>query len=181
MDPRTLVKKAIAFDKPSRIPRELWLVPWAQYEYPDELAAIQHDFPNDIVRIPWFYNDAVFTEGNPFEPGRFVDEWGCVYENAQRGVTGEVKTPMVQDWSDLEKVTPPEVMLTQDIARSNEFCRNTDRFCLAGCTPRPFERLQFLRGTENVYMDIIRKSSCGARVTRTGCFSWTTGGHSNRC
>ena len=89
-----------------------------------------------------------------FAAGVYVDEWGCEFENCQEGVIGEVKRPMVQDWSDLEKVRPPKERLTIDIEQVNAFCRATDKFVMPGAFARPFEQLQFLRGTENVMMDL---------------------------
>ena len=36
----------------------------------------------------------------------------------------------------------PEGRLSLDRSVVNDFCRHTDRFVLAGCCPRPFERLR---------------------------------------
>jgi uroporphyrinogen-III decarboxylase len=48
----------------------------------------------------------------------------------------------------------PEELLTVDVDEVNAFCRNTDRFVIAGTCPRPFERLQFYRNSENLYTDL---------------------------
>ena len=37
----------------------------------------------------------------------------------------------------------------------NDFCRTSDAFVIAPCVPRPFERLQWLRKTENFFVDLI--------------------------
>jgi uroporphyrinogen-III decarboxylase len=83
-----------------------------------------------------------------------VDEWGCAFENRQPGVIGQVKTPLVAGWENLDRVRPPEAALNIDAQQVNAFCRATERFVTAGCCPRPFERMQFLRGSENVYLDL---------------------------
>ena len=36
----------------------------------------------------------------------------------------------------------------------NRACGATDKYTFGGCWPRPFEQLQFLRGTANLYMDL---------------------------
>jgi uroporphyrinogen-III decarboxylase len=88
-----------------------------------------------------------------------VDEWGCAFKNEQAGIIGQVKQPIVENWEDLDKLRIPEELLTVDVDKVNDFCRNTDKFVLASsCCPRPFERLQFIRGTTNVYMDLAIKS-----------------------
>ena len=86
-----------------------------------------------------------------------MDEWGCRFTNIHEGVIGEVKEPVIreEDWSDAGKVHIPEELLTFDTDAVNRFCRETDRFVIAGCCPRPFEQLQFLRSTQELYMDLM--------------------------
>lgn len=154
MDSRTLVRQTLTFSSPPRVPRDLWVLPWAEEHYPRELAQIRARFPVDLVTAPGFRRQAYQTTGDQYAVGTYVDEWGCVFENRQRGVIGEVKDPLVKDWDDLDKVRPPEAALTIDREQINAFCSSTDRFVLCGCCPRPFERLQFIRGSENLYMDL---------------------------
>ena len=44
--------------------------------------------------------------------------------------------------------------LTIDRDRVNRDCAATDKYVLSGCCPRPFEQMQFLRGSANLYMDL---------------------------
>jgi len=157
MTPRDLVRRTLEFDSPARIPRQLWLLPWAVQRYPEQVAAIQKRFPDDLVSAPPFYKRALPVQGDRYEPGCYVDEWGCRFENVQSGIIGEVRKPSLSDWSQLEAVRIPEERLSVDVRRVNEFCRQTDRFILAGCVPRPFERLQFLRGMERLLVDLMRQ------------------------
>ena len=41
-----------------------------------------------------------------------------------------------------------------DVDAVNAFCRNSDKFIIAGTCPRPFERLQFYRNSANLYTDL---------------------------
>jgi hypothetical protein len=87
--------------------------------------------------------------------GQYTDEWGSVWHVAEPGVAGEVKQPCLADWPALETVVPPWEMLQEaDLSKVNAFCAETDRFVEAGTMVRPFERLQFLRGSENLYCDL---------------------------
>ncbi|NLF01857.1 MAG: methyltransferase [Anaerolineales bacterium] len=158
MQPRELVYRTLAFDGPERVPRQLWTLPWAGIHHAEALAEIRRRFPDDIVSAPSFLRTPLRTQGDAYEPGRYVDEWGCVFENRQRGVIGEVKEPLLKEWGDLDVVRPPLEALTVDVAAVNSFCRATDRFVLAGCCPRPFERMQFIRRTENLYIDLAERS-----------------------
>ncbi len=157
--PRELVKQTLDFRGPARLPRQMWLLPWATKRYPEEAERIERDFPSDIVTIPIFCSEPVPGGGNAHTVGTFVDAWGCTFQNLQEGIIGQVKQPLVTDWSDTSHVRFPRERLAIDTEQVAEFCGNTDRFVLAGTCPRPFERLQFLRGPENLYLDISHPSA----------------------
>ena len=164
--PRQIVNAALEFNNPDRVARHLWTLPWANMYHGDELAAIQRDFSDDIVQAPsdvpaseGFTESPGKTEGNVYEIGTYVDVWGCRFTNEQRGVIGEVKHPLItdEDWHDGDMLILPEPCLMFDKQAVNRFCQSTDRFVLAGDWARPFERLQFLRGTEQFYIDLLLK------------------------
>ena len=81
---------------------------------------------------------------------------GCVFTQVSDGTIGEVKHPIVTDdaWNDLSSVHVPTVRLTFDHDAVHPYCAESDAFVLAPNLARPFERLQFLRGTENLYVDL---------------------------
>jgi uroporphyrinogen decarboxylase len=154
--PRQLVKQALEFEHPERLPRQMWLLPWAEKRFPSAVARLERDFPSDIVVIPQSCSEPVPGQGNAHAVGEFVDAWGCRFHNLQEGIIGEVKQPRVRDWSTTALVRFPRERLSIDFERVAEFCRTTDRYVLAGTCPRPFERLQFLRGSESLYLDLAR-------------------------
>jgi len=154
MTPRELVVRSLEFDGPARIPREMGLLPWATSRYEEQVRRIAERFPNDLTMSHYFCRESVPGSGDPYGVGTYIDEWGCTFVNKQAGVIGEVKAPLVASWADMEKVKEPVGALTVDTDKAAAFCRQTDKFVLAPCCPRPFERLQFLRGTENVMMDL---------------------------
>lgn len=155
---RDLVIQTLSCSEPKRAPRQLWFLPWAERNYADYLKKIKVDFPSDIEGVPGVYRDNPKTEGNPFEVGIFQDEWGCIFENLQPGIIGEVKKPLVNDWNtDIDKIHIPYEWLTLDINAVNDYCKGQETFLMAGACPRPFEQLQFIRGTENLYIDIMEQ------------------------
>ena len=157
MNSRELVKSTLEFRNTQRIPRQLWVLPWARMFEREKLEAIQKAYPDDIIwDMPVAYAEQPKRLGDPYEMGQYVDEWGCVFTSIHRGIVGEVKEPVIrgEDWEDADKVRFPEELLTFDGQKVNEFCQSTDKFVLQTDFVRPFERLQFLRGTENLFMDI---------------------------
>ena len=71
------------------------------------------------------------------------------------GIVGEVKKPVLSDWSRLPTFRPPwESIRNRDWSHVNRLCNESTQFMLSSVCARPFERLQFLRGTENLYIDL---------------------------
>lgn len=157
ISPRQVVKQTLEFQNPSRIPRQIWTLPWAQENYPEEFDRITSTYPDDIEWAPQALQKPLETTGDPHAVGTYIDEWGCEWENKQRGVVGEVKNPLIKTWDDLSKVRVPENILSLDVEQINAYCRETDRFTLSLTYTRPFERLQYIRGTENTLMDLAYK------------------------
>jgi uroporphyrinogen decarboxylase len=160
MTSRERVRRSLEFDRPDRVPRETWLLPLAYHEHGQQrVQAFLRRWPSDIdrpaVTSPKFL---ALLQGDPHEIGQYRDEWGCVFENVQRGVIGQVKCPLLDDWSKLETLRPPAEALDFDIEEVSRQCAASDKFMLAQCCPRPFERMQFLRGSQQLYLDIARNS-----------------------
>jgi uroporphyrinogen decarboxylase len=152
---REIVLRTLNFDNPPRVPRQLWTVPWAGLHHPRELEEIVRDFPPDITGADGHLRERAPETGDPYAVGEYTDPWGCRFQNLQAGVIGEVKEPQVRDWeADGEAIRIPVEWLTVDADAVNRDCDSTDLFVLAGTCPRPFEQLQFLRGTEAAYLDL---------------------------
>lgn len=151
---RELVQQTLEFRSPQRAPRELWSLPIAQATYPAEYAALLTDFPPDIITADGHERERPPTHGDQYGIGDYSDEWGATFTNIQPGVIGEVKRPLIENWDDVSHVHFPREWLTVDRDAVNRDCAAADKYVLAGCCPRPFEQLQFLRGTTNLYMDL---------------------------
>ena len=87
---REIVTRCLKFESPERIPRDMWTMTWAEIHYPEELAAIKERFPSDMTGPPDVYRRSARVKGEAEKIGTYVDEWGCVFENVQNGVAGEV-------------------------------------------------------------------------------------------
>lgn len=158
-DSRELVRKTIAFDSPQRVPRQIWILPWAEDHYPEVIKQTHNIFPDDIEQAPAVYKQPLGTKGNRYGLGTYTDEWGCEFSNPQKGIIGIVQKPLLDDWQDLESFKAPEAVLSLDREAINVFCRKTNRFVLGGTTQRPFERLQFIRTMEQALIDLMEQSA----------------------
>lgn len=159
---REIVERCLEFSFPERLPRQLWVLPWAQSHFPDALEAINRRFPGDFAGSDYLYPPSIVQKGDPYARGVYVDEWGCVFHNLQDGMIGEVHQPILEDFSEWKSIQPPYEQLPatrkqiqsmyDSIARSRE---KSDKFIMSGCCPRPWERYQFIRGSENALLDIL--------------------------
>lgn len=158
MTSRELVWKTMEYEnKTERAPRDLWTLPWAQTHHRDMLARIQKDYESDFAVAPELLKEKTVEEGDPYATGIYRDQWGCLFTNIHEGIIGEVKEPIVkeEEWEDVENVHIPTEQLSFDREAVNDFCRHTDKFVFSGVCPRPFEQLQFIRGTSELYMDLV--------------------------
>jgi len=158
--PRQLVCQTLDFASPKRVPRHLWTLPWAEMYHPGVVERINQDFPGDIASPTGFLTKPLRTQGQQYEIGTYTDEWGCVFTNYQRGVIGEVKDPLIkgENWEDKDNLRLPVELLSVDKDVINAFCRSSDRFVTGGISVNPFERLQWIRGSEQLYVDMALRA-----------------------
>lgn len=155
MNSRERVKNCLTFNNPDRVPRDLWALPYVILFQKEEFDEVIREYPMDIQASQLSPGrsdeDAKLTE----KKGSYTDEWGSIWHVGEPGVIGEVKTPAIDDWSKFKNFKPPyDVIKNRNISYINEFCVKSDKFILSDVSARPFERLQFLRGTENLFLDI---------------------------
>lgn len=155
MTSRERVIRALTFNSPDRVPRELWALPGVCKFRTAEHQAMVARFEWDFAGPPVQYGPSDRARGDCNNVGNYTDEWGVVWTNAEAGVVGEIKQPILEDETAIDRYQLPWELLDKiDLSRVDDFCTTSTRFVKAGTHVRPFERLQFLRGTENVLVDL---------------------------
>jgi len=160
MTGRERVKRALEFKTPDRVPRHLWRLPGTKMFRQGDLNDVLGKYPDDVTILDFNYGKGRKTRGERYRCDvAATDEWGCQWWAAEDGVAGEVKEPPIKDMSEVEGLTAPyEILEGADFPKVNEMCAETDAFTLAWTTVRPFERMQFLCGTERLFMELAYKS-----------------------
>ena len=155
MTSRERVIKTLKFDSPDRAPRELWALPGIAMFRAKEMEETIRQFPMDFISPKYKYGIGRRAKGESCRVGECVDGWGCVWEAAESGVVGEVKGPPLAEWSALKNYKLPwEILDEADLSEVNRSCAETESFVKVGGETRPFERMQFLRGTQNLFIDL---------------------------
>jgi uroporphyrinogen decarboxylase len=121
----------------------------------DELL---ENYPLDIIQISG-PSDHGFTP-EYYQKGTYTDLWGCVWTNVQPGIIGEVKQHILSDEDKLFAYKPPIDFFHEwwdkawpSVSNSISVAREKGQFLIGGWISL-FERMQFLRGTEDLFCDI---------------------------
>ena len=164
MTSRERVLRTLEFAGPDRAPRDLWALPWVGMFMPEQQADMLNEFPPDFAWPGAVLAPGERRTGRECRKGSYTDDWGCVWECAEDGVIGEVRHPPLADWSALGSFRPPwEILERADwdqVARAQQAnLAGSRKFMLCSGGIRPFERMQFLRGTENLMLDLAEDAS----------------------
>lgn len=158
MDARENVIRTLRHDNPQWIPVNIWQLPAAEIKYGNELESLIADCDPDIIFAP--FNDPT-EDPRHYKQGVYTDCWGSTWNNRQDGIIGEVKEYPLSEFGRIWNYKSPKEILLSGIDRLGEtrefIARNRDKFILGGWISI-FERMQFLRGTENLFMDTLIKS-----------------------
>ncbi len=149
---------ALRFQHPDRIPVDMWIHRATQLKYGKDLDALLEQYPLDIVRLFGPTDRNFYPEMS--DPGDITDAWGSTWRVLRQGINGEVKVPAIQDVSTIHSYHPPVEWLEREWERHNDLIdqkiaagRRNNRFILGGYIEL-FQRMQFIRGTENLLYDL---------------------------
>jgi len=157
MTGRERVIKALEFKTPDRVPGHLWRLPGAKTFRQDDIRRVLEKYPEDITVLDFNYGRGKRAKGTRYKHNQAAtDEWGCRWYVAEDGLAGEVKDHPLKDISDVESLRAPyEILDGADFPKVNAMCGQTETFTLAWTTVRPFERMQFLLGTEKLFVELM--------------------------
>jgi len=160
--PREIVIDTLTFKNPDRMARTTWWSPWWESDCKDVFDDIAKNFPDDVVALDkWLvYTKSDKVKRDPYLPGESFDEWGCKFHNLTYGVHGEVKDPIIKSAEEFKSVfkapydvLPTGLALQKATDKINKYYDENPVFGLSDFV-RLFERYQFLRGSEETFIDI---------------------------
>jgi len=137
MQSREIVRRAIEFDTPPRLPFFLG------GSWSDKLSQVIQGFPNDVCdcwemdrgEAGWFFD-------NPVQ-----DDWGCVWRRTEVDNMGQVVGHPLEDWEKLVTYTPPNPRNPFYFARIEDDIRDAGgRYVVLTSHFTLFERLHMLHG-----------------------------------
>lgn len=145
--------RAVEFRGPDRFPMFHGVLPAAFLVHGQALRDLLCEFPSDFGGDP---QNAWKGELPPdYRVGTHTDAWGTVWQVEQEGMIGIVKDYPIKSWDDADRLKFPPVPGDEVWeAHRKEMSRPDRDYYAFGWGVPYFERLQQLRGYENLMMDL---------------------------
>ena len=135
MQPREIVRRAIDFGKPPRLP--FW-----QHVVADVPSDVCDCWEMDRAKQGWFFDTAA------------EDDWGCGWAATETKNMGQVVRHPLEDWAGLDSYRPPNPREPFYFARIDEDIADAgDRYVVIACHFNLIERLHMLHGFSRTLAD----------------------------
>jgi len=160
MNDRENYLRALEFRGPEWIPCRVVMHPTLWKQHREKLEGIVLDHPRIF---PEHEKGSVDYDNIPdrWRVGQLTDSWGCVWENLDEGVIGQVVGHPLADWKAFDDYVPPDPLTTADFGErdwpaAERFIRKRKDMGLLtqGHGERLFDLMYALRGFENLMIDI---------------------------
>ena len=166
MNSRERVAATLRFQGPDLVPVDMWIHRATQLKYGKDLDALLVRYPLDIVRMFGPTDRNFYPEMS--DVGDIKDAWGSTWRILRQGINGEVKIPAIDDIAKVAAYQTPLEWLEEEwrkhedaIDRKIEAGRRNNKFILGGYI-EIFQRMQFIRGTENLLYDLAGEPESAA-------------------
>lgn len=151
------VVKAIEFGKIDRFPLLHWVSRAVLDKWGKKLKDILSQYPSDFAGQEVCNKNII---NSPFKKGIQKDAWGCYWENKADNMQGLIKSHPLTEWKSLKFYKFPSPLTgdfgnewdgVEKIVHQN---KGKKYILVRAAGGRLFERMHFLRGFENLMMDI---------------------------
>lgn len=152
MTPRERVRRAVEFQGPDRVPVHRYIFPGAYRRHGRRLVDFLDAQPDDFGVGPAAMPEPDPDPDTPLEEYR--DEWGSLWVRLKGYTTGEVREPALPSWDAYGAYRLPEPPADTRERLERRIRDSEHRYFTIGPGGHVFERLQFIRGTENLFADL---------------------------
>jgi uroporphyrinogen decarboxylase len=159
--------KAITFDGPDWTPCRVGLMPATWMRCREELEELVLAHPRIFPDYERGRRDFDAIESPLYELGRHTDCWGVVWENRERGLDSIPIEHPLEDWSALGRYVPPDPLRDdtfgprdwEGVRRELQAAKGRGDLAKGDGLLHGFMymRLYYLRGFENLMLDLARK------------------------
>jgi uroporphyrinogen decarboxylase len=157
MTSRERVVSAVKFQKPDIIPVDYWVLPAIYMKYGERFFALMDEYPKDFPDMKDIDKDNLLPPSH--RKGEYTDDFGCVWHQEYDGFLGQVSKHPLADLKDFETYRLPELNEREGevtLLQIRDIVSKTKHLGKFICVDsvRTFERMHFLRGMEDVMIDL---------------------------
>ena len=155
--------RAIEYRYPEWIPIHFDLMPSVVFRHGQALAEMMRRHPLLFTRDQAEAVAATVPPPEPVHERRFTDDWGCEWLEVQAGILGQVVGHPLADWGRLGQLTVPDPARQWDWDALRRRCRHQREHgelvngYMGVVEGSFFDRLQFLRGLDNLLVDFLER------------------------
>ena len=158
MTSRERVISTLLFKHPDKIPIDIWCLESARIKHGIVLKNLLEKHETDFARVGCSLDRGYYGEYK--KVGLYSDLWGSTWKMLVAGITGEVIKPAITDITKVENFRPPYKKLENDWLNDRKFIskkidehHRNGKFVIGG-TIEVFQRMQWVRGSENLFCDL---------------------------
>jgi hypothetical protein len=155
--------KAVEFRNPDWIPCSISIFAAVKMKYGEKLEDIMVKYPFIFGKYKKGLIKFVKVSDHQQPDSSSTDNWGCTWHTVKGGYEGQVVGHPLADWSAIDTYQPPDVNKFTERGRRRWFFERIGMKTMrwkgvltSGSGERLFDRMYFLRGFENLMMDIAR-------------------------
>ena len=184
---RERVRRAVEFEGVDRVPIMHAVLPAAWFKFGQRLNKILEKYPRDLaakgkggkpatagykytkelaqsinINDDFSYLEArTYQYGEVGQKGRSTDEWGCIWERIDSGIVGQVVQHPLERWEKVKEYRFPDALAywrfdLPQIDKTVQQAKEEQKYIIA-YGGNLFELLQWLRGYENLMIDIMQE------------------------
>lgn len=156
MTEKERVIRTLTFNYPDKLPVQSWALDSVDMKYRKEFTDLRDKYCNGLA-FPDYEN--TMADWQRTLPGEFTDAWGIGWSNLKAGIYGEAKFHPLADDNAIDTYVSPKKHIWENFDQIVDSCaKKKDKFLLSHWAIDLFERMQHLRGTEQLFIDIAEES-----------------------
>ena len=152
MNSRERVIRAIEFTGPDRVPFQHAVFPGALHRHGAKLVEFLNQYPDDFGHTRFLVPEGRSNTERYLE--EYTDEWGSHWVRLRGYTAGEVKQPALPTWDTFHTYTFPPLPDPRHFEYLEARLEANHEYYVTGGGGNLFERMQFIRGSENLYYDL---------------------------
>ena len=157
MTEKERVIRTLTFDHPDMLPVQSWALDSVELKYGKRFTQMRDKYCNGLAYPDY---DNPLSDWQRTLVGDYTDAWGIGWRNYKAGIYGEAKFHPLENDAAIDTYKSPKDRIWENFDQIVRSCKEKkDKFLLSHWAIDLFERMQHLRGVEQLFIDIMEESN----------------------